>query len=129
MYDMCYHRNNLAYNHDSFFSLSVPLACDNDCLQDPALWRDRLPQTYRMIDETLQELLMTVFDESELRKKLREEQKGMRRVPDVKDASLLMAFPESEMLAVVSSEDTQYIVGVWITGRPYWYAAVLVINN
>ena len=89
----------------------VLLACDNDCLQDPALWRDRLPQLYRMIDKTLQELLMAVFDEAKLRKKLREEQKGMRRVLDVKDASLLMAFPESEMLAVVSSEDTQYIVG------------------
>ena len=82
-----------------------------------------------MIDETLEELLMAVFDEAELSKKLREEQKGMRRVPDVKDASLLMQFPESEMVAVVSTEDTQYIVGVWITGRPYWYAAVLVINS
>ena len=94
MYSMCYHRNNLAYNHDSFFSPSVPLACDNDCLKppDPALWRDRLPQPYRMIDETLQELLMAVFDEAELRKKLREDQKGMRRVPDIKDASLLMDF-------------------------------------
>ena len=119
-------QKNLAYNHYSFFPPSVPLACDNDCLQDPALWlRDRLPQPYGKIDETLQELLMAVFDESELRKKLREEQKGMRRVLDVKDASLLTVFPESEMLAVVSSEDTQYIVGcgslgVHIGMQLYW---------
>ena len=49
----------------------------------------------------------------------------MRRVPDVKDASLLMAFPESEMVAVVSSEDSQYIVGcgslgVHIGMQLYW---------
>ena len=43
-----------------------------DFLQDPELWRDRLPQPFRMIDRLLEELLVRTWEEVDSRRLERE---------------------------------------------------------
>ena len=107
-----YHSNryNMAYDHFSFYASDSPVNRDNDYLQDPSLWRDTLPQPYKMINDTIQELLMSVHDEIELRNLHKERESSVRKIPVVRDANLMMSFPESEMITVVSTDEEQYIV-------------------
>lgn len=48
--------------------------CSGDYLQDPELWRDRLPQPFRMIDRLLEELLSRTWEQIEFRRSERESQ-------------------------------------------------------
>ncbi len=112
----------MAYDHFSFFASDSPINKDADYLQDPSLWRDSLPQPYKMIDDTIQQLIMAVFDEIELKKLTKQKQNMFKKISVVKDATLMMSFPESEMITVVSTDNAHYTVacgpmGVYVGER------------
>ena len=106
----------MAYSYSPPFTPGLSEGREGDFLQDPALWRDRLPQPYRMIDETLQELLMMVFDQLELRTLDKERQRLNRKIPSVNEASLMMSLPESDRIAVSSTDSVEYIVAAGSLG-------------
>ena len=53
-----------------------------DFLQDPELWRDRLPQPFRMVDRLLEELLARTWEEIEFRRSERQSQPARISSPD-----------------------------------------------
>lgn len=103
--------NMAAYNY-TFYSPDNSLdTIENDYLKDPDLWRDSLPQPYRMINTTLQELLMTVFEEVEKRRIIRENRNHIRKVPIVSDATLMMCLPVCNILATANIDEVDYVIG------------------
>ncbi len=98
-------------NHSSlFFTPDLPANTDSDYLQDPALWRDKLPQPFRMIDEAIQDLLMNVFDQIELRKVERHNRTHERVVPSASDATLMLSLLESDTIATVNGDGVEYAI-------------------
>ena len=67
----------------------MPEEISGDFLQDPALWVDRLPQPFRMIDEVLQELLENAWEVIETRDVQRQLEQARVRAPEVSDAQLI----------------------------------------
>ena len=53
-----------------------------DYLQDPALWEDRLPQPYRMIEHLLEDLLDAVWERIESLQACKEREAARVRVPE-----------------------------------------------
>ena len=57
----------------------------NDYLQDPELWRDRLPQPFRMIDNILQDLLYRSWEEIERREVERRKEAARVKIPEISE--------------------------------------------
>ena len=64
-----------------------------DYLQDPELWRDRLPQPFRMLDRLLQELLTRAWREIDSRRLERETERD-RTLP-LEPVDLDRYFPQT----------------------------------
>ena len=63
-----------------------------------------------MIDEAIQDLLMNVFDQIELRKVESENKAHERAIPSVSDATLMLSLLESDMIATVNGEGVEYAI-------------------
>ena len=60
-----------------------------DYLQDPNLWRDQLPQPFRMIDYLLGELYSNAWDDIERREIEREHIAARVKVPELTDFAII----------------------------------------
>lgn len=84
----------------------------SDYLQDPSLWRDILPQPYRLIDDILEEELEEIYlliqerEEREDKKK-----KHYKPITETEEATLMMSLSGATRLEHLKVGESEYLLG------------------
>lgn len=97
-------------NIDTSFDSSSDRNFFQDYLQDPVLWRDSLPQPFRMLDQLLQELVHEAWEEIERREQERMTPSDHQAVVKTDDVSIIVDIPDPHVLALVRLNGKEYVI-------------------